>query len=127
MRSERSNAQWTPAEPAFSPPLRTAGRVLAAITGVAAGVAMLVVGGLYALLSTCTDYDGHTNVCGSLGGLVDPLELIAVLGGAAAAVLGATGTAATGQARWITGGLAVTFVLVFLLMFLVGVQQPALN
>lgn len=88
---------------------------------------MFVIGGLYAVLTTCTDYDGHTNVCGSLAGVIDPLEFVAVLGGAAAAIAGGVGTAATGSARWIAGGLATTIVLVLLLSVLVGVQQPALN
>jgi hypothetical protein len=106
------------------PALRTAGRVLAVIAGVAAGGAMLLIGGLYALLSTCTDYDGTTTVCGSW---VGPLELVAVLGGAAAGVGGAAGTGATGQARWVAGGLAIVIVLTMLLAFLVDMQQPALN
>ena len=74
-----------------------------------------------------TDYDGHSNVCGGLGGVVGPLELVAVLGGAAAAIAGGIGTAATSQARWIAGGLAATLVCVVLLSFVVGVQQPAVN
>jgi hypothetical protein len=126
--AQATHAQATdtqgPDDPEFPPALRTAGRVLAVIAGVAAGGAMLVIGGLYALLSTCTDYDGTTRVCGSL---VGPLELVAVFGGAAAGVGGAAGTGATGQARWITGGLAIVIVLAMLLTFLLDMQQPALN
>ncbi len=120
-------ARTNPGQPTFQPALRTAGRVLAAVAGMAIGAAMLVIDGLYALFTTCIDYDGETAVCGNLGALVGPLELFAVLGGAAAAVAGGIGTAATGRARWIGCGFAITFVLVLLLMVLVDVQQPALN
>ena len=116
-----------PAEPLFSPALCTAGRVLAAFTGLAVGAAMLVGGGLYALVTTCVDYYSEANVCGSLQGLVAPLELVAVLGGTAAAVAGGVGTAVTSRARWIAAGLAITFVLVLALTVLGDMQQPALN
>lgn len=110
--------------PEFSPALGNAGRVLAAISGVAAGVAMFVVGGLFAVLNSCAGYAADANVC---GGLVDTLDLLCVLGGAGAAFTGGVVTAATGQARWIAGGMAITIVLVFLLMILVDAQVPALN
>lgn len=107
----------------FPPALRNMGRILAGMAGLAAGAAMLFFGGLYALFTSCVDYDGATAVCGGLGWLVGPLELVAVFGGAAAAIGGAMGTVATGQARWIACGLAVTVVLTILLTYLVGVQQ----
>jgi hypothetical protein len=111
-------------EPLFSPALRTAGRVLAAVAGFVVGVAMLLGGGLYAGLTTCVDQDSEANVCGNLQGLVVPLELFLVLGGTAAAVAGGVGTAATGQARWIGGGLAITMALGLLLDVLGAIQQP---
>ncbi len=110
----------------FPPALRTAGRVLAALAGLAVAVAMFVVGGLFALLHSCDGYY-EAEACGNLGGLVDALDLIAALGGAAAALAGGVATAATGRARWIAGGLAITVVLVFVLALLVGLQEPALN
>ena len=50
-----------------------------------------------------------------------------MLGGTAAAVAGGAGTAVTGRARWIAGGLAITIVLVLLLTVLGDMQQPALH
>lgn len=111
----------------FSPALRTAGRILAAIGGVTAGLAIFVVGGLYAVLNSCTGYAADAHVCGDLDGLVDTLDLLCVLGGTAAAFTGGVVTATTGQARWIAGGMAITIVLVFALTILVDTQVPALN
>lgn len=111
-------------EPEFSPALRGTARVLAAICGVAAGVAMFVVGGLFAVLNSCSGYAADADVC---GGLVDTLDLLCVLGGAGAAFTGGVVTAATGQARWIGGGMAITIVLVFLLTILLDMQVPALT
>lgn len=111
-------------EPGFSPAVRTAGRVLAVLTGLAAGAAMLLVGGLYAVFSTCGAYGGDGATCSDL---VDTLDLVAVLAGTGAAIGGGVATAATGQARWIALGLAVTIVLATALAFLVGLQQPALS
>jgi len=108
----------------FPPALRSMGRILAAIAGVAIGIAILLIGGLYALLSTCQGYGGESTVC---GGLVESLELVAVLGGGSAAIAGGVGTAATGQARWIAGGMAIAIVLVMLLTALLAEQQPALT
>ncbi len=110
--------------PEFPPAARIAGRVLGVLTGLAAGAAMLVIGGLFALLSTCGGYDGMQAAC---SGAVDTLDLVAVFGGAAAAIGGGVGTAATGQARWIAIGLAVTLVLAMALAYLVGLQEPALS
>jgi hypothetical protein len=104
--------------------LRNMGRILAAITGVTAGAAILLVGGLRALLSTCHDYDGESMVCGPL---VQPLTLAAVLLGGAVAIAGGVGTAATGQARWIGAGMTVAIVLVMVLVVLLDMQQPAMN
>ena len=116
-----SPAQRPPAVPHLSPILR----VLAAVAGVVAAGVVLLFGGLYALFSTCAADGAATNVCGGLAPLVDPLELLAVYGGAAAALAGGAGTAASGRARWILGGLAVTIGLALLLCLLVVVQQPA--
>ena len=110
-------------EELFAPPLRNVGRILAAATGVAVGAAMLVVGGLAWLLNSCGGYGGGA----TCGPLVEPLTLVAVLAGAGAAVAGGAGTGATGQARWIGAGLAITIVLALLLAYLVGLQQPALT
>ena len=81
---------------------------------------------LLARFSTCDGNDGEAAVCASLGGLVGPLELVAVLGGAAAAIAGATAAAATGRARWFAGGMAIALALVGLLWFLVAGQQATL-
>jgi len=121
--AQSGRARLNPSERRFSPVLR----VLAVFGGLAAAGAMLVFGGLYALFSTCADYDGANNVCGGLAPLVEPLELLAVFGGAAAALAGGIGTAADGRARWIVGGLAATTGLALLLCVLVGVQQPAMT
>lgn len=117
----------TEAVPEFSPVLRIAGRLLAAVGGVTAGGAMFVVGGLFALLNSCTGYASTSSTCASLDGLVDTLDLLCVLAGAAAAFTGGILTAATGRARWIAGGMAITIVLVFALTVLVGMQATALN
>ena len=155
-RSQCSSIAETPAEPAFvaacaaaaaaagvemppglAPPtevpgndeeqfplaLRNGGRILAAVTGAVVGAAMLVVGGLASLLNSCAGYGGGA----TCGPLVQPLTLAAVLAGAVAAVAGGAGTGATGQARWIGGGLAITIVLALLVAYLVGLQQPALT
>ncbi|HEV2774264.1 MAG TPA: hypothetical protein VGV90_01610 [Solirubrobacteraceae bacterium] len=114
-------------QPEFSPALRTAGRALAAIGGVAAGLAMFVIGGLFAALNSCAGYAADAETCGSLDGVVDTLDLVCVLGGAAAAFTGGIVTAATGRARWIAGGMAITIVCVFVLSLLVGMQETALN
>ncbi len=110
-------------EPEFPPALRTAGRVLAALAGVLAGAAMLVAGGLYALLSTCVDHGGAV-VCSDL---VDTLDIVTVLIGAAAATGGGVATAATGRARWVAAGLATAITMTMLLSVLVGAQVAALN
>jgi hypothetical protein len=110
----------------FSPALRTAGRVLAAIAGVAAGGAMLFFGGLFALFTTCGDAAGESS-CGNLAALVGPLEVVAVFGGAAACVAGGIATAKTGRARWIACGLTATIVLVWVLKALLNLQQSALS
>lgn len=114
-------------EQEFPPALRNASRILAAITGVAAGAAMLVIGGLYALLTSCAGYSGTGTECGGAVWLVESLELVAVLGGMAAALAGAIGTAVTARARWIGAGMSVTFVLVLLLAVLLGMQETVLN
>jgi hypothetical protein len=117
-------------DPEPTPPaLRNAGRVLAAMVGIAAGVAMLVVGGLYALLTNCGAFGGpDTGLCTQLGSsTVDVLETIAVLGGTVAAIAGGVLTAATARAHWITGGLAIVIVLAFVLSMLVGDQGSTLN
>jgi hypothetical protein len=114
-------------EQEFPPALRNAGRILAAITGVAAGAAMLVIGGLYALLTSCAGYGGTGTECGDAVWLVESLELVAVLGGTAAAVTGGIGTAVTAKARWIAVGMSITFVLVLLLAVLLGMQETVLN
>jgi hypothetical protein len=108
----------------FPPALRSMGRILAAITGAVTGAAILLIGGLYALLSTCHDSDGESTACGTL---VGSLELVAVLGGAAAAIAGGVGTASTGRARWIAGGMAIAIVLVMLLAAVLAEQQPAMT
>lgn len=108
--------------------VRNGGRVLAAVAGVAASAAMLVVGGLYALLYSCVDYGGATAVCDGMGmGVIEPLELVAVLGGAGAALVGAVATAASGKVRWIAIGLATTIGLAGLLAVLVTGQTAALH
>ncbi|MDP1850232.1 MAG: hypothetical protein Q8K79_20765 [Solirubrobacteraceae bacterium] len=111
----------------FSPAMRTAGRIVAAVGGVTAGLAMFVVGGLLAALNSCTGYAADAATCGGLDGLVDTLDLLCVLGGAAAALAGGIATAATGHARWIAGGMAITIVCVVALSVLVGMQETALN
>lgn len=111
----------------FPRALRNAGRILAAVTGVASGAAMLVIGGLYALLTSCAGYDGTSSACGDAGSLVESLELVAVLGGTAAAIAGGIGTAVTAKARWIAVGMSITIVLVMLLAVLIGMQEPVLN
>lgn len=115
----------TPTE--FSPALRVAGRVLAAIGGVTAGLTMFVIGGLFAVLNSCTGYAADADTCGGLDDLVDALDLVCVLAGAAAAFAGGIGTAATGQARWVAGGMVFAIVCVFVLSLLVGMQETALN
>jgi hypothetical protein len=115
------------AQPQFSPALRIAGRTLAAIGGVLAGLAMFVFGGLGAAFSTCVGLDGYSNVCGDLAVLVELLECIAVLGGAAAAAIGGIATGVTGRAHWVGIGLAISFVLVLLLAVVIGLQEPALH
>ena len=109
------------------PALRNAGRILAALGGVTVGAAMLVIGGLFALLTGCVGYAGATGACGSLAPLVGPLELVAVYGGAAASTGGGIATAVTAKARWIAIGLAITIVLVVLLSVLVGLQEGRLG
>ena len=109
------------------PALRSAGRILAAIAGLAAGAAMLVIGGLYALLTSCAGYSGTGTGCGGAIWLVESLELVAVLGGTAAALTGGIGTAVTAKARWIGIGMSITFVLVLLLAVLLGMQETVLN
>lgn len=54
-------------------------------------------------------------------------RVLAAIGGAAAAFTGGVVTAATGQARWIAGGMAITIVFVVVLSLLVGIQETALN
>ncbi len=106
-------------EPRSSPTVGTAGRVLGILVGLTTGAAMLVVGGVYALMSTC-DYDGSA----TCSGLVDTLDLVVVFAGTCAAIAGAIGTAITGEPRWITIGLTATIVLALLLALLVALQQP---
>ena len=105
------------------PALSTASRVLSAIAGVAAAAAMLFVGGLYAIFTTCEAASGQ-QICGALGSLVTALELAAVLGGAGAALVGGIGAAVTARGRWIGYGLAVFLSLALLLAVLVGFQHP---
>ena len=114
-------------EQELPPALRNAGRILAAIAGVAAGAALLVIGGLYALLTSCAGYSGTGTECGGAVWLVESLELVAVLGGTAAALAGGIGTAVTAKARWIGVGMSITFVLVLLLAVLLGMQETVLN
>ena len=127
MQSTATISSDLAADEAFPPALRTAGRVLAAVVGVAAGAAVLVFGGLFALLTTCDGYGGDASTCGDLTRLVGPLEIVAVLGGATAAVAGGIATAKTSRARWIATGLTVTIVLVWLLTLLLDLQRSALS
>ena len=113
-----------PDERLFPPAVVNAARVLAGLGGLLCGVAMLVFGALQAALSTCDFVDATpTALCESHGGLIGPLEVFAVLAGAAAAAAGGIGSAVSGRARWVAGGFAVTAACGLLLDVLVGAQQ----